>query len=128
MPREDIHRYQDIARRFEEMARENLGKRASIIDLCRAAAVNQRTLLRAVRAIHGMTPRRYLHDLRLAQARRAFLCTEAPPPSVTQVALRCGFLELGRFAVDYRARFGESPSDTLRRTASGSAGAAGCGS
>jgi transcriptional regulator GlxA family with amidase domain len=31
------------------------------------------------------------------------------------VALRCGFRELGRFAADYRAAFGENPSETLRR-------------
>jgi transcriptional regulator GlxA family with amidase domain len=33
------------------------------------------------------------------------------------VASRCGFRELGRFAADYRAAFGEYPSETLRRSA-----------
>ena len=35
--------------------------------------------------------------------------------TVTDAAMRFGFRELGRFAVDYRAAFGESPSETLRR-------------
>jgi AraC-like DNA-binding protein len=34
---------------------------------------------------------------------------------VTAVALRWGFGHLGQFAADYRARFGELPSETLRR-------------
>jgi AraC-like DNA-binding protein len=34
---------------------------------------------------------------------------------VTDVALRWGFLELGRFSVQYRQRFGEAPSETLKK-------------
>jgi len=34
---------------------------------------------------------------------------------VAEVAARHGFLHAGRFAADYRRRFGESPSQTLAR-------------
>ena len=34
--------------------------------------------------------------------------------TVSRVAGRHGFTELGRFAGEYRALFGESPSETLR--------------
>jgi transcriptional regulator GlxA family with amidase domain len=115
MPKLEVH-YPDLVARFEKAARNTMGMPVSIRELCRAAALNQRTLLRAVRAVHGMTPCHYLRALRLAEARQAFLCIDTPTTSVTEVALRCGFRELGRFAVDYRAKFGESPSDTLRRT------------
>ena len=33
------------------------------------------------------------------------------------VAARCGFPHFGRFAVAYRRRYGETPSQTLRRQA-----------
>jgi AraC-like DNA-binding protein len=36
--------------------------------------------------------------------------------TITEVAMRHGFPELGRFSVAYRALFGESPSATLRRS------------
>jgi len=36
-------------------------------------------------------------------------------PTVAEVAYRWGFTHLGRFAHDYRARYGEAPSTTLRR-------------
>lgn len=109
--------YQQIVDRFDEVARANLGAPAPIAELCRAAGVTPRTLSRAFQAIRGKPPSRYLHEPRLAQVRDA-LMSDAGNGSVTDIAMRFGFRELGRFAVDYRARFGESPSETLRRSSS----------
>ena len=51
---------------------------------------------------------------------------QAPPDAaVTQIALRCGFNHLGRFAALYPTRHGESPSATLRRLRRGVAPASG---
>ena len=36
--------------------------------------------------------------------------------NVTEIAGECGFNHLGRFAIAYRDRYAESPSDTLRRS------------
>jgi hypothetical protein len=35
--------------------------------------------------------------------------------NVTRTALRYGFLHLGRFAIEYRQAYGESPSATLAK-------------
>jgi transcriptional regulator GlxA family with amidase domain len=35
--------------------------------------------------------------------------------TVSKTATRFGFRELGRFSVEYRTIFGESPSETLRQ-------------
>ncbi|WP_460359141.1 helix-turn-helix domain-containing protein [Mycobacterium sp. ZZG] len=56
--------------------------------------------------------RRQLHHV------RAELIAHSPPSvTVTMVAGRWGFLHLGRFAIQYRQLFGESPSQTLRSSA-----------
>lgn len=34
---------------------------------------------------------------------------------MTAIAMGWGFTHMGRFAVEYRKRFGESPSETLRQ-------------
>jgi len=115
VPNLTVRPYHQIVDQFEDVARTNLGTLTLITDFCRAASVSPRTLSRALRAIHSTTPRRYLQELRLSQARQALLSLDAAFETVTQVAMRFGFHELGRFAVDYRARFGESPSETLRR-------------
>ena len=64
----------------------------------------------------GTTPKAYFKELRLTAARRELLRAERGA-RVTDVALRWGFLHFGWFAHDYRERFGETPSATLRRAA-----------
>jgi AraC-like DNA-binding protein len=59
--------------------------------------------------------------LRLSQARRALMDTDSGLSTVTEIATGFGFLELGRFSVEYRRAFGESPSQTLQRASSASA-------
>ena len=59
---------------------------------------------------------KFLRERRLELARRRILSGDGR--SSTQVALDCGFEHLGRFSIEYRARFGESPSHTIRRIGS----------
>jgi transcriptional regulator GlxA family with amidase domain len=112
-----VKHYRQIIERFDAVARANLETPTGDSDLCRATGVERRTLARAFRAIHGTTPKRYLQTLRLAEARRVLSSNGDKATTVTEVATRFGFRELGRFAVKYRQEFGESPSDTLRRSA-----------
>jgi transcriptional regulator GlxA family with amidase domain len=105
-------RYRGLVDRFERVARVNIETFARVVDLCRIADVNQRTLSRAFRVVRGTTPHHYLQALRLGEVKRV-LSSEGG--SVTQAAMRFGFRELGRFAMQYRMAFGESPSETKRR-------------
>jgi AraC-like DNA-binding protein len=53
--------------------------------------------------------------LRFNGARRDLRVGDPRITSVKAIALHWGFLHLGRFAVNYRRWFGESPSATLAR-------------
>ena len=55
---------------------------------------------------------RHLRNIRLAQVREALIRAD-PEENVTAVAMSLGFTHMGRFSVEYRLRFGESPSQTL---------------
>jgi transcriptional regulator GlxA family with amidase domain len=108
-------RYREMVDRFDAAARANLGQDLGIAELARITGVERRTLLRAFHVIHATSPSRYLRALRFDLARQALSATDAGGTTVTEVATRFGFRELGRFSLDYRARFGEAPSETLRR-------------
>jgi tetratricopeptide (TPR) repeat protein len=62
-----------------------------------------------------MTPLGWLRQARLRHARRE-LERGSTDATVTRIALGSGFNQLGRFATEYRALFGEAPSATLRRS------------
>jgi AraC-like DNA-binding protein len=56
-----------------------------------------------------------LRTVRLEQA-HAELKTAPPTQNIAAIAFKWGLVHLSRFAHDYRVRFGELPSDTLRKT------------
>jgi adenylate cyclase len=98
-----------------ELLRVDPAREASVDELAAACGVGRRTLEKHFRRFVGRTLVEVRRDFRLERARRDLLL--APPDAaVTEIALRRGFNHLGRFAALYRARYGESPSETLRRS------------
>lgn len=87
-------------------------------DLAAACRVAPRTLQKHFRRFVGRTPIEVLRDLRLDLVRRELFRGRADT-SITELATKCGFNHLGRFAGWYRDRYGESPSATLRREENG---------
>lgn len=106
------------ARRALDVLMDRLHEPWSVGRLARTLGLSSRTLYRAVRREFGASPMSLLREARLAEAR---FTLEAPEPgtTVTSIALDCGFTHLGRFASAYQKRFGELPSDTLRRATLG---------
>jgi AraC-like DNA-binding protein len=103
----------DLVEHAEKLALANLDEPVDVSALCRALAVSERTLRKAFHKTYGLPPCRHLRMLRLSEARRALLSADYELTTVTEVAMCFGFVELGRFSVEYRKIFGESPSQTL---------------
>ena len=87
----------------------------TVSSLCRVAAVSRRTLEYGFRAALGFGPARFLRERRFEGVRRDLLRADPQTTGVRHVALEWGFLDMGHFAGDYRKRFSELPSVTLRR-------------
>lgn len=87
----------------------------SLADLCEATGVGKSCLYKAFHSNCGEPPLSYFRKRRLMQARSLLLNADNEHGAVRQAAMRYGFTELGRFSVQYRQLFGESPSVTLQR-------------
>lgn len=96
---------------------ESLGDEApfEVDSLADALGVSRRTVFHAYRQLLGVGPRRYFELKRLQSLRSRLKDASPGEETVTTVAQQLGFRDLGRMAARYRSRFGENPSDTLRR-------------
>ena len=96
---------------IEERADDDI----DLTDIADAAHVGPRALQRAFRRSLDTTPLGYLRSIRLDRAHEQLLAADADDgTTVVGVATQWGFGHPGRFAGAYRARFGRSPSETLR--------------
>jgi len=103
----------DIVHQADEYLHGRLGQPVYLLELCRALGVNARTLNYAFHDVCGMSPLQYLKLRRLRLVRQILRNGIHAGGSVKAAALQCGFADLGRFSIEYRRFFGESPSQTL---------------
>ena len=97
---------------FLELADQMDQPRVSAI--ATALGVSDRTIRNDFEQLFGIGPTRFLKLCRMHGARRALLAREG---NVTRIAIEHGFSQFGRFAAEYRAVFGELPSQTVKDAA-----------
>jgi AraC-like DNA-binding protein len=104
-----------FVRRVEQFIEEHARDAIRLADLTGVAGVSTRALHMGFRHFRNTTPMAYLRSIRLELARTELAQIGRQGGSVAAVATLLGFANLGRFARDYQARFGELPSETLCR-------------
>jgi AraC-like DNA-binding protein len=88
-----------------------------VTEVAAACHVSVRALQLAFRRHLDTTPMAYLRRVRLDRVHTELQDADpAGDVTVTEVAARWGMLGTGRFRTQYRAAYGELPSDTLRGT------------
>ena len=98
-----------------EYIEEHLAEPIAVHDVAAAAGVSTRTLQNLFSKDVEQSPTSWIKNRRLERVRSDLADASANSDmTVTDVATRWGFTHLGRFAVTYKNRFGESPSQTLR--------------
>ncbi|NMH96628.1 AraC family transcriptional regulator [Pseudonocardia sp. K10HN5] len=84
----------------------------TVAELAEAVGTSARGLQRGFANSIGMSPTAYVRSVRLDRV-RAELLAGAPGATISDVAMRWGFFHLGRFAHQYKERFGIRPSEAL---------------
>jgi AraC-like DNA-binding protein len=86
----------------------------SALELCKHAGCSQRSLEKGFLKKFGITPKKYIKCLRLAQVHEGLRNFDAQGcESIIELAGNHGFWHMGQFAADYRRIYGELPSTTL---------------
>jgi len=83
-------------------------------DIAKAACISERTLFYGFKRWRNTTPMAYVWDVRLALARKELKNARRTGGTVSQAAVNAGFTTFSHFAKIYKARYGETPSATLR--------------
>lgn len=89
-------------------------KPITVDDLAFQAGVSSRMVQLAFQKYRHCTPMEFLRNLRLESVRRKL--KGVGYGGIPKIAMEHGFLHLGRFAEYYRKRFGENPSETVKKS------------
>jgi AraC-like DNA-binding protein len=84
-------------------------------ELAKVGCMSVRALHAAFQQEVGMSPMAHLRRIRLDHVRTELLRCAGQNVRISDIAMRWGFFHPSRFARQYQERFGELPSETLRR-------------
>lgn len=103
-----------IIHRAEEFIRSRVGQPIALHEVAAAAGCSVRSLQLGFRQFRETTPAAAIRQARLEAARQVLAFGEGAG-TVTEIAFRYGFTNPGRFSGLYKAAFGVSPAEDLRR-------------
>lgn len=98
-----------------EFIEANAALPISLEDIAASARVSPRSLQLGFRTHLRSTPMAVLREVRLRRTREDLLAA-VPSDTVGAIAARWGFAHAGRFAIQYAKTFGETPSETLKKS------------
>jgi AraC family ethanolamine operon transcriptional activator len=103
-----------LVRQVESYLLNNLDQPITLKELCEQFYATKSPLSYAFQEVLGMSPLAYLKILRLHAIRRVLKYAD-PDTTIISLMHQFGFWHAGRFSLDYKKLFGESPSDTLKK-------------
>jgi AraC-like DNA-binding protein len=100
-------------RRARDFIKAHAAEPIKLSELAADLGLPMRTLQDNFQRHFGLSPRAWLLECRLENARQRLTLPDRPT-SVSMVAYDCGFGDLSGFSAKYRKKYGEAPSQTLR--------------
>ncbi|KYJ86769.1 AraC family transcriptional regulator [Sulfurovum riftiae] len=94
----------------------NVNERFNSAMLTHELGISQRQLQRLFKERYGISPKRYLLNLRINAVRKELLLADPKSATISDIALKYHFFDLNHFSKAYKMLFGELPSHTLQKS------------
>jgi len=98
-----------------EILHENIDNFYTIGDLVEELHISSRTLQYNFKSRLGLSPKEYIHYLRLNAIRKILISGDSTTVTISTLISKYGFLHPSHFGVEYKRVFGETPSQTLKK-------------
>jgi len=105
-----------IALQIRDRIYKRITKKVTISSLAEEFGVSEQTLQNAFKSLFGLTPNKFLRNLKLNHVRKALIQASPDSNTIIRIANKWGFTHMGHFSRYYTDLFGENPSVTLQRT------------
>jgi AraC-like DNA-binding protein len=103
-----VNRSESLDHQFRQLVFEHAIAEGSVGFYASRLHVSENYLLRCVKRISGRSPKEWILDVRLMQARKFLQTTDA---TVAEIAIQTGFDDPSYFGRLFRQRFGMSPRE-----------------
>ncbi len=104
-----------IALQIRDRIYKRVTKKVTITSLAEEFGVSEQTLQNAFKSLFGITPNKFLRNLKLNHVRKALVKANPQTDTIVHISKRWGFTHMGHFSRYYTNLFGENPSVTLCR-------------
>lgn len=98
---------------IDSLLKDNLSQPLKLNQIEKIIGISREKLYHDFHSYFGQSPVAYLRNLRFEEAYKR-LKNIKPWENISSIAMDCGFQQLGRFSQEYKTRFGELPSETLK--------------
>lgn len=102
-------------KKARDILHANIHERFDSVTLTKELGISQRQLQRVFKEAYGLSPKRYLLNLRINAVRDELLAADPKTMSVSNIALKYDFFDLNHFSKAYKMLLGELPSNTLQK-------------
>ncbi len=96
-----------------DLLQENMDQYIDISFIINELDISESQLHQAFKKEYGITPKRYLNQLRFNAIKRELLFSDPNSITIANIARKYNFFEMGHFSAQYKKIFGETPSQTL---------------
>ena len=98
-----------------DLLHANVNERFDSVTLTKELGISQRQLQRVFKENYGLSPKRYLLNLRINAVRKELLMADPKTATISSIALKYHFFDLNHFSKLYKTLFSELPSKTLHK-------------